>query len=84
MTTSATLPAATTVPGRGRPRRLHATAGGGIDIARELGVQYRAYCGRWIWPTMPTRDIKRRDLTDPSPRHCKDCVAVIQGRRRPA
>lgn len=61
-----------------RRKAVHTAPRGAIRTAREMGVQYRADCGRWLWPTAAVSGL--RVPGDLHPNTCKQCLPVIWGR----
>lgn len=57
---------------------LHSAPVGRITVARELGVQYLAFCGRWAWPK-PRAVIRIRTAADTAD-VCPDCRPTVIAR----
>ena len=71
----------TRMTGARRPKRGHTAARGVMGAALAMGVQYRADCGRWLWPIANPRVIKSASDLHPT-KTCQQCAEVILGKRR--
>jgi hypothetical protein len=54
---------------------LHSAPVRSIEAAREMGVQYLAYCGRWAWPK-PRAVISIQTVADTAD-VCPDCRPTV-------
>lgn len=72
-TTTAPAPAKTSATTRRRANHLYRIAE--ANLAREMGVQVRALCGRWTWP----RPVFGGSIanTGLSPNVCRQCEASL-------
>ncbi|GEM_PF-5012707 len=59
-----------------RAKVVHIAPGNSLTLAQEMGVQYKARCGRWIYPT-GTVIAKVHALGDMRPETCKACRRVV-------
>ncbi|MBB3041163.1 hypothetical protein [Nocardioides soli] len=57
---------------------LHSAPVGRITVAREMGVQYLAFCGRWAWPK-PRAVIRIRTAADTAD-VCPNCRPSVIAR----
>ncbi len=78
--TSTSTPTTTVPSGRQRRARVtHLYTHGDAEVAAELGVQVRAWCGVWLWPAPPGCSTLVADEGLPST-PCRNCLRIYRAR----